>query len=44
MVNFNTDWLFLDKDIRGAERESFDEGEFSAVNLPHSNKNLTADG
>ena len=38
VLNFNTDWYFLDKDIENAKNIHSGDNKFAKVNLPHSNK------
>jgi len=38
ILNFNTDWYFLDKDIENAKNIYSGDNKFVKVNLPHSNK------
>lgn len=37
-LNFNTDWLFNDKNLDNAQNLEFDDQNWQRVNLPHSNK------
>lgn len=40
ILNFNTDWFFLDKDIEGAKGIDFSQSGMEKVNLPHPNRIL----
>lgn len=36
ILNFNTNWLFVDEDDDNAKEINYDESEAEAVSLPHS--------
>jgi beta-galactosidase len=36
-LNFSTGWVFIPKDISGAERPEFDDESFERVSVPHAN-------
>ena len=40
ILNFNTDWYFLNKDIENAKNIHPGDSKLVKVNLPHSNKIL----
>ena len=36
-VDFSTDWVFIPKDLPGAEQPAFDDYSFERVSVPHAN-------
>ncbi len=36
-LNFSREWVFIPKDLPGAERPDFDDGSFQRVSVPHAN-------
>lgn len=34
-ISFDKDWKFIQKDVKGAEKVGFDDGNWQALNIPH---------
>lgn len=35
IINFDKNWLFLQRDVEGAEQMNFDDGSWQKINVPH---------